>query len=358
MSHLDPELVRARKRAVGNSPVRLTSNENRMGLPPEVRAALLDAFSDSHIYPDDSSLHLTRALARRHGVEPDAIVHSHGSTDLLRMVVSAHALEARLLRIALAEPTFEHLVEYARPFRPQLFRLPLTSKGWAHDLPGMEEALATEEGPALIYICNPNNPTGTLTPSAQIEEWIRRAPKDHLFVVDEAYFEYVEDPSHRSLDQWAGERPNVVVLRTFSKVYGMAGVRVGYAVAHPDTAARLRWFRSERGANHLGNMGALAALAHPEIISRALAANRASKNVVYGVLDELGLEYMESHTNFVMHQVNGPAERYVERMEEAGFLVGRPFPSFPTHNRISLGTPAEMRSWAEALRQFRREGWV
>ncbi len=197
-----------------------------------------------------------------------------------------------------------------------------------------------------------------MTPVPPLEEWILEAPESHLFVIDEAYFEYVDDPRYRSLDRLAWERPNVVVLRTFSKIYAMAGLRVGYAVAHPHTAARLKQFKSGRGPSHTSNMAALTALADGQIIRRALDANRESKGIVLEVLDELGLGHIESHTNFVMHDVHGDVPLYVERMEEAGFLVGRPFPSVPSYNRVSLGTPAEMRSWADTLRSFRERGWV
>ncbi len=338
--------------------IRLTSNENRLGLPTSVRRAIQAAFGDAHIYPDDSADDLTEALAARHGISREGIVHSHGSTEILRMVAPAVAVGRPRMRIVMADPTFEQLAEYAEPYDPDLVMTPLTLEGAAHDLPAMRAAAESWEGPVLVYICNPNNPTGTLTPVSQLKAWIADAPLHHLFVVDEAYHEFVEDPSYESLADWAWERPNVMVLRTFSKAYAMAGLCVGYAVAHPTLAGRLRLFKTGRGPSHLSARGALAAMEDGEFLERSRETIRTSRQIVYGVLDELGLAYMASQANFVMHEVGGPVGPYVERMREAGFLVGRPFPAYPTHNRITLGLPHEMETWAETLREFRRKGWV
>lgn len=340
-------------------PVRLTSNENRTGLPEIVRRAIVEAFHDANLYPDDSAVELTEALARRHDVSFDAVVHGHGSTDLLRMAVPALAVGNPSIRLIMADPTFEQLLRYSEPYDARVEHVPLVPGSWAHDVDAMARAAGAEDSPALVYICNPNNPTGTLTPVHPVKEWIEGdRSSNRLFVVDEAYHEFVEDPSYESLASWAVERPNVVVLRTFSKIFAMAGVRVGYAVAHPDTASRLKAFKSGRGPNHLGNRAALAALADPGLLRDARQLNREAREIVYGVLAELDLEAMESHTNFVMHEVGGDVRRYVERMAEAGFQVGRPFEAFPTHNRISLGRPEEMEAWALTLRDFRARGWV
>ena len=340
--------------------IRLTSNENRLGLPESVRQAVMAAFHDAHIYPDDSADELAAALAKRHGIGREGIVHSHGSTEILRMVAPAHAVGVGRprTRLVMPDPTFEHLAEYAAPFGPDLVQVPLTERDWAHDLQAMRASAESWDGPVIIYICNPNNPTGTLTPVEKLKSWITQAPKDHLFVVDEAYHEFVEDPAYESLEGWAWERPNVMVLRTFSKAYAMAGLCVGYAVAHPTLAARLRLFKTGRGPSHLSSRGALAAMEDLDFLRRSLESNRASREIVYTVLRELDLGYMESHTNFVMHEVGGPVDPYVKRMGDAGFQVGRRFPAYPTYNRITLGLPREMQAWADTLRSFRDKGWV
>ena len=369
----DPDLSRTdavhpdRSRLQGATPpppsfdrdgIRLTSNENRLGLPESVRQAVLAAFHDAHIYPDDSADELAEALAKRHGIGREGVVHSHGSTEILRMVAPAQMVGHSRARLIMPDPTFEHLAEYAAPFGPDLVQVPLTEGDRAHDLQAMRAAAESWDGPVIIYICNPNNPTGTLSPMEELKSWITQAPQDHLFVVDEAYHEFVDDPTYESLDGWAWERPNVMILRTFSKAYAMAGLCVGYAVAHPTLAARLRLFKTGRGPSHLSSRGAMAAMEDPEFLRRSLEANRASREIVYQVLRELDLGYMESHTNFVMHEVGGPVDPYVKRMREAGFQVGRRFPAYPAHNRITLGLPREMEAWADTLRSFRDRGWV
>jgi histidinol-phosphate aminotransferase len=150
----------------------------------------------------------------------------------------------------------------------------------------------------------------------------------------------------------------VVVTRTFSKVYGMAGLRVGYAVAHPETATLLRSFAAGPNVNHLGLVAARAALRDDAYVERSIATNAEARRITCEVLDELGLEYIPSHTNFVMHRIPGELREYNRRMRESGIRVGRPFPPMLDHSRLSLGLPSEMERFAETLRGFRRRGWV
>jgi histidinol-phosphate aminotransferase len=222
----------------------------------------------------------------------------------------------------------------------------------------MEEATLQAPGPVLVYICNPNNPTGSLTPVDDVEAWILRAPENVHFLVDEAYFEFVDSPDYRSLDRLAVERPNLVVARTFSKVYGMAGLRLGYGIAHPDTARALQAFAAGTNCNHLALVSGAAALADPSWVGKSVAANAQSRQMAYDVLDELGLEYIPSHTNFVMHRISGDLQQYISRMADVGIRVGRPFPPMLEFNRCSLGLPEEMAKHGDTLRDFRRRGWI
>jgi histidinol-phosphate aminotransferase len=343
-------------------PVRLLANENPLGLPPHLAEAIRRGLRRAHEYPGESDRRLREALAVRHDVDAEGIVTGHGSTDVLRMVVQSRIAAGLGLRFVTAHPTFEHPEAYARPMGVVPTHVPLEAGTWAHDLEVMREAVAgTAPGrgdPVLVYVCNPNNPTGGLTPTDDVRSWIHDAPENHFFLVDEAYFEFVDDPRYGSLEDLARSHPNVAVVRTFSKIHGMAGVRLGYAVCHPRTAPSLRAFALATGPNHLANVAGLAALDDEEFPRRTLEVNRAALDLVQGVLEELGLPYLESHTNFVMHGVNGDVEAYRERMAAAGVLVGRAFPPLLDHNRVSLGTPDQMDRWAEALRSLRREGRV
>jgi histidinol-phosphate aminotransferase len=340
-----------------DGPVRLSSNENPLGIPDSAREAVIRSFGTAHHYPGASMGALREALAARHEVETSGIVLGCGSTEVLQMAVQSRIRPG--LRVIVPEPTFEDVDRYVLPHADQaeVVRIPLLPGDGSHDLEAMERAANGSPGSALVYICNPNNPTGTITPVAPLKAWIDRAPR-HFFLVDEAYVEYVEDPRYEPLDRWARERPNVVVTRTFSKAYGLAGMRVGYAVAHAETAARMRLFATPTNPGHPGCVAALAALDDRGYVERGLEMNRRSREIVLQVLDELELSSMPSHTNFVLHRIRGDLGRYRRRMADAGFLVGRPFPPFLDHNRVSLGLPGDMERWADALRDFRSRGWV
>lgn len=340
------------------SHLRLCSNENRIGLSARVRAAIADAFDSSNVYPDDSCLALTAALAQHHGVPEGCVLHGHGSTEVLRMAANLHALRGRgpLLQAGL---TFEALAAYAHPFATEVRSVPLDPRTWSHDIPQMRDLAEGLRGqPLLVYICNPNNPTGSLTSVGEVEDWIRSAPREVLFVVDEAYFDFVEDPSFRTLVPAAVAHPNVLVLRTFSKAHALAGLRVGYGIGSASLIEAMRPLRAGRGPNHLGNVAALASLQDQAFLALSLDTMGRSKAIVLDVLEDLELDVIPSHVNFVMHEVNGPVEEYIERMWDRGYIVGRAFAELPTHNRVTLGRPEEMERWAHTLRDFRARGWV
>lgn len=331
----------------------LNWNENPLGLAPAARQAVLAAVGRANRYPDAVRERLVAALAARHGVAEASIVLGAGSTQVLQMIVLAAASPGAPL--VLAEPTFEAVLRYQRPLAYEVVKVPLDAR-FAHDLERMRSAIPAGR-PALVYLCNPNNPTATLTPSAEIDAWIAEAPETVLFAVDEAYHEYVRAPGYQSALKWT-ERPNVIVTRTFSKIYAMAGLRLGYAVAHPDTARRLMAFRSSDNANVLALAAALAALEDRDLVPRSRAANERARQITLACLDELGLACLPSHANFLMHRVPGDLDAYRRRMEERGIRVGRSFPPLLAYNRLSLGLPQEMERFAEVLRDFRTRGWV
>ena len=343
------------------APLLLNSNENPLGLAPAARRAVEDAIAEANRYPDARRTELKEMLAARHRLAAENIVLGNGSTEILQIIVQAASSPNALL--VMAHPTFEAMPWYQRPLPYQLEKVPL-GPGFSHDLQRMRELVDSRRRPAVVYLCNPNNPTGTLTSSAEIDAWIEEAPETVLFAVDEAYFEYVRAPGYWSAVKWVEERPNVVVARTFSKIYGMAGLRLGYAVAHRDTARRLHEFRSHDNANLIALAAALVSLGDSELVPRSRAANAAARKVVESCLDDLELSHLPSHTNFLMHRIHRSLESrenldaYIGRMRERGIHVGRPFPPMVGYNRVSLGKPEEMDRWAEALRDFRRREWV
>lgn len=345
-----------RQRRQQGGPLRLSSNENPLGIPPGAREAILEGLREANRYPGASRQALLEAVAGRHGVEPEAVVLGNGSTEILQMGVQM--LMDAPLRLVVAHPTYEDVTRYAEP-HPSIEVRPVPVKDdGSHDLEGMAKAAVGTRGRVLVYLCNPNNPTGSVNPVGEVEAWIRQAPEAVHFLVDEAYFEFVRDPDHRSLDRLAVELPNLVVARTFSKIYGMAGLRLGYALTHPDTARRLRALAARQNTNHLALQAGRAALADSRWVRESLAVNQRSREVTEAILRELDLEFFPSHTNFVMHRIRGPVEDFNRRMADAGILVGRPFPPFTDRCRVSLGLPEDMERYGETLRDFRKKGWV
>lgn len=333
--------------------VRLSSNENPLGLSPLARQAVVDALTDANRYPGEWSTRVQEAVAERLGLQPGNVVLGAGSTEILQMAVQA--FQGPRTPLVLAEPTFEDVPRYRRPFPFEMVAVPLTAD-MSHDLGRMREAAEAAGRPALVYLCNPNNPTGTLTPSRDIHAWIAEAPETTVFLVDEAYHEYVRDGEYESALRWVPARRNVIVVRTFSKIYGMAGLRLGYGIAHPSTAQRLRDFVSSNSVSVAASAAGLASLEDPDMMARSLRVNDEAKAIAVATLDELGLEHLPTHANFIMHRIHGELRSYIEGMRAAGVRVGRAFPPMTEWNRVSFGLPEEMERWADSLRRMRAAG--
>ncbi len=340
--------------SLAKSPIRLSANENPLGLSDAARRAIADGLDQANRYPGEWRTQLVAALAAKHQVKPGQIVLGNGSTEVLQMLVQAGGPDVTVI---VADPTFEDVPRYAEHIGVRVEKVPL-AKGYTHDLGRMREIAERVAGPALVYVCNPNNPTGTITPSAEVDRWIESAPERVTFAVDEAYFEFADDPAYWSAQKWIETHPNVVVVRTFSKIYAMAGMRLGYAVAHPTGAERLQRYAAGNNANQLALAAGLASLGDDAFAQKSLTVNRDGKQVLAHCLEELGLESLPSQANFVMHRIQGDLAAYNARMRERGIVVGRPFPPMLTYSRVSIGLPEEMRTFTDALRSFRQQGWV
>jgi histidinol-phosphate aminotransferase len=337
-------------------PIRLSSNENPLGLAPSAREAVIESIAWCNRYPGQWARPLVEKIASINGVGADQVMMGVGSTEILQMAIQA--LASPRAQLVIADPTFEDVPRYRRTFPYELVRIPLT-KDMAHDLDAMREAAEAQRRPSVVYFCNPNNPTGTLTSAADIDAWIADAPESTFFLMDEAYFEYADGaPGYWSALKWVNDRPNVLVVRTFSKIHGMAGMRLGYGIAHPGTISRLADFRAANNTPAPAVAAAMASLEDARHAKKSREVNDEAKAMVHEVLDELGLEYLPSHTNFIMHRINGDLHAYQERMREAGLLVGRDFPPMLEYNRLSFGLPEEMEVWADAIKGFRAKGWI
>lgn len=338
-----------------NGVIRLSSNENALGISPAAREALIAAIVDANRYPGDYGDPLIEAIAAHHDVRPENVTLGFGSTEILQ--VSTHAFQGPNVPLVVAQPTFEDITDYEKPIAYDVITVPLNSK-LEHDLDRMREAAEGRRRPAVVYFCNPNNPTGTITPSRDIDAWIADAPETTIFLMDEAYWDYADSDDYWSALKWIETHPNVLVIRTFSKIYAMAGLRLGYCLSHPDTAARLQEWTVQNNPNVLSAAAGIASLQDEGLSARSLASNNEAKQITIQTLDELGLEHLPTQANFLMHRISGDLRTYQNRMAEAGIRVGRPFPPMLEYNRLSFGLPEEMDRWATTLKDFRRKGWV
>ncbi|MCG8467234.1 MAG: aminotransferase class I/II-fold pyridoxal phosphate-dependent enzyme [Gemmatimonadetes bacterium] len=338
-----------------NGPVRLSSNENPLGIAPSAREAVLAGLDEANRYPGAIGRELRELLSERLGVGMDQLFFGSGSTEILRVSVAAWAAPGG--RLIYAQPTFEDVPAYSQPFPYDHVTVPLTSD-YQHDIDRMREEAKKSSAPSILYFCNPNNPTGTITSCDDIEAWIREESEQHLFLIDEAYFELADDPSYRDMIRWATEKPNVVVVRTFSKVYAMAGMRLGYGIAHPSTVQRFRPFTTQNQPNHLAGVAAVASMNDTEFFNNSVESNNEAKRIIKDALGQLDIEVLPSQTNFVMHRIKGELADYNERMFEAGFNVGRPFPPMTDWSRLSMGLPEDMARLAEVMMDFRKKDWI
>ena len=340
-------------KTLADGDIRLSSNENPLGLSPAAREALIEAIVDANRYPGGYRGPLMEELARFLGVETENLTLGFGSTEILQ--ISTQAFQGPNTPLIIAAPTFEDVTDYQDTMPFEVKAIPLTSD-LQHDIGRMREA--SMRRPSLVYFCNPNNPTGTITSSRDIDAWISDAPETTTFLMDEAYLEYVTDEAYWPAIKWIEEKPNVIVIRTFSKIFAMAGLRLGYGVSHPATARRLNEHAVQNSPNVLAGAAGIASLKDDGLVERSIAVNEESRAIVLQTCDELGLEYFPTNTNFIMHRIEGDLATYRNRMADLGLLVGRDFPPMLDYNRVSFGLPNEMDRWAEAIRGFRRKGWI
>jgi len=319
---------------------KLASNECPTEPFPEVVAAIAEAASDVNRYPEDSGYYLVNALAERHGVDPGQVWLGAGSTQLLGCI--ALSAGGPGTSAVYADPSFvmypiATLVAGARPIE-----VPLDGE-WRHDLDAMLEAI--EDDTTVVYLCNPNNPTGTHRSAEDIAAFIDAVPPSVLVVVDEAYHHYVTAKDYESALPIAVERDNVVVTRTFSKIYGLAGLRIGYAIGNADTITKLRTTQPPFSANTIAQAAALESLAHDDRMAEHADANTAGRAQLESGLDDRGIAYAPSQANFIAMKVSDDPKELSDRLLREGVIV-RPMGSII---RVTVGTEDENRQFLEAL---------
>jgi len=331
----------------GGGPLVLCWNENPYGPSPAARAAVSHAIAQACRYPSDEEIAaLSAALAAREGVGPENIVTGTGSGELLRALGLLYGRGGG--EIIAAHPTYDELPHYAQQWEAALKLVPVDSQ-MRHDLPAMHAALSPRT--RAIYLCNPNNPTGTALPAAQIREFVRSLPPRVVTIVDEAYMEFAAPGAAGSVVDLVPGGQRVIVLRTFSKIHGMAGIRCGYAIAPPDIAKTLDAARMTT-PNLFAVRAARASLADTEFVATCRERIVASRARITAELTRLKRRYAEPQGNFVFFDTGMPLERFTALMRERNILVGRLFPPYDTWCRITIGTEPEVSAFLGALRQI------
>jgi histidinol-phosphate aminotransferase len=327
--------------------VQLNSNENPYGPSPAAREAMTRSQEVAGRYPDAAVDEVRRALAKAHGVSPEQVLLGCGSGDILRMAAGAFLAPGR--KVVVAEPTFEAVLAYNRVTRAEPVKVPL-DVAFRHDLPRM--AAACDGATGLVYVCNPNNPTGTIVTGEELAAFLSRVPPSVTVLIDEAYYHFVEDLGYRSGFDLLGAHPNLIVVRTFSKIYGMAGMRLGYAVAAKEKIEALGRHASFSNANAAVLAAALASLADAELVPRMRRRMNDTRRWLVGQLAADGRRFIPSEANFVMIETGRDVAPLIGEFRIRKILVGRRFPSMPTWLRVSVGTPDEMAAFLAALRKI------
>ncbi|AVV32954.1 aspartate aminotransferase [Halomonas sp. SF2003] len=341
------------------SPVRLNYNENALGMAPSAQRAAAASIPHSNRYPFAHLGKLQSLVATHHKVPSESILFTPGSSDAIRASVLAHATPDT--QLVIPELTYGDGALYAGFYDLAIRKVPSSREDWSFKISDMKQAVADHSGPSIVYLVNPNNPTSTIISSDELEAWVNDSRDDTLFIIDEAYAEFVNDPAFRSADHLiAGGAKNVLLLKTFSKIHAMAGLRVGYAVGDVDRLEHVSHYVEDDAMtlSYPGVMAATASMQSPEFLVHSKQSNDEARAIFTATLDELGWEYLPGQTNFVFHRISRPLKEFQTAMKERHVLIGRAFPPADGWCRMSLGTPEEMHYVAAVLREMKAKGIV
>lgn len=336
-------------------PMLLCFNENPLGMSEKAKEAVAKAAMYGSRYPFAQVIAFKKDLAKFMNVRPDEVLLTHGSAEAIRATIEAEATKNTVL--VQPELTYGDGADVAKRNNIPVKNVKM-GPNWSIDLAALRKVATAEakKHRVLVYLVNPNNPTSTIADSNEIFNWIKSQPKNTFFILDEAYAEFVNDPSFKSCNELVRQGfDNLVVLKTFSKIFAMAGMRLGYAVGAVNVINKIRdHVAYEVMMNQTTLAAALSELNDKEFLKESKESNDEAREI----LKELNIPYLPSQTNFVFIDLKAPLKPFADRMKTEHILVGRPFPPAVQWCRISLGTPAEMRYFVEKLKEFRQKGWV
>ena len=316
--------------------IRLSSNENPYGPSKRVQERIKNSFMHACRYPYAYSEDLETQLAKKHGVSPESVIVTGGSSEGLKIVGITFAANGG--EIISGQPTYLAMMDYAKQWGATVNWVPVgADKGY--DLDSIESQISHKT--KLVFLCNPNNPTGTLVPAKKLRDFCDVASKKTIVFSDEAYYDFIETPNYPSMVEAVKRGDNVIVSKTFSKVYGMAGLRIGYLIAKPEIANQIRK-NVVAMSNVLAVEAAKEALKDDEFYKFSLEKNKEAKQRIYKLLEHLKLDYVTSHTNFIFFHSKRDIRDLGTNMLKKGVRIGRPFPPFYDWCRISTGTLDEV----------------
>jgi histidinol-phosphate aminotransferase len=326
--------------------IKLASNENPIGPSPKALEAIMDALRNLHRYPDGNNYHLKKRLAEKLKISFDEIVVGNGSNEIIELLVRTFLREGD--EVIMPEPSFlmYEIMVQAGGGRPVKVAL----KERVLDLEGMAEGISPRT--RMIFVNNPNNPTGTIVSRDGFEAFLQRVPPEIIVVMDEAYIEFVRDRTCPTGLEYLSDEKTVVTLRTFSKTYGLAGLRIGYGVMKRGLADLMHRVRQPFNTNLLAQVGALAALDDDAFLDKTVSTVHKGLDFLYGEMENLGLRYFPTQTNFFLIDLERDAKSVFENMLAKGVIV-RPMMAYgyPNYIRISVGLPEENQRFVEALKQ-------
>jgi histidinol-phosphate aminotransferase len=357
-----------RRATINQTVVRLSSNENPYGPSQMAVKAMSETFGLVWRYPDEQSDRLIEMLATINGVSTDQILLGDGSGEILKLAAAAFTgplnednraitlarpTRGRAMsfkpgrgRLVVADPTFEAILNHASVNGAEVVKVPLTPS-FAHDM----NRMLAEVSEGLVYICNPNNPTASITSKNDLRDFIAKCPSQTMILVDEAYHHYAGGPDYESVIPLVKQHPNLIVARTFSKIYGMAGLRCGYCVARSETIQRMRPHQTWDSVNIMALVAAIASLKDESQVTRGRRLNREVKGMVSDTMERMGYQHIPSQANFMMIDVKRPVQPLISALRERGIQVGRLFPALPTHMRVTIGKLPQMQVFLSAFKQ-------
>ena len=336
-----------REYGIANS-IKLASNENPLGPSPKALAAIREKLDQLHLYPDGDCFYLKRGMAQKISVEPENLIFGNGSNEIIELAVRTFMRPGD--EAVMAEQAFVVYPLIVQAVGGKKKAVPL--RNFTHDLAAIAQAITAQT--RVVFLANPNNPTGTIYRRDEWERFLSNVPSNLLLIVDEAYFEYVQDPAYPDSLRYHAEDRAILTLRTFSKLYGLAGLRIGYGVGPKKLIDMMQRVRQPFNVNAAAQWAALAALEDVDHMKRSLDVNRLGMEYLQAEFDRLGLEFVPSDANFILVRV-GKGQEVFKQLLSKGVIV-RPMAGyqFPEHVRVTIGTMDENRKLIEALQKVMR----